>query len=124
MNKQYPTIQVNKKQWRIHRYIMEKHIGRKLLSNELVHHINGNKHDNKINNLQIVSRSEHKKLHSEIGESTRIKKKYFFKKKQLLDLRKKKLSMQKIAEQYNCTQPTIFRAPWLSASSLKLYGIK
>lgn len=117
MNKQYPTIQVNKKQWRIHRYIMEKHIGRKLLSNELVHHINGNKHDNKINNLQIVSRSEHKKLHSKIGESTRIKKKYFFKKKQLLDLRKKKLSMQKIAEQYNCTQPTIFRA-------LKLYGIK
>jgi len=117
MNKKYPTIQVNKKQWREHRFVMEQHLGRKLLTSELVHHINGDRHDNRITNLQIVSRSEHKKLHPEIGEKTRLKQKFFFNKKELSELRKMGLSMQKIADKYKCTQPTIFRA-------LKKYGIK
>lgn len=48
---------------KIHRHIMEQHIGRKLLPTEIVHHINGDKLDNRIENLQIVSRSEHNKIH-------------------------------------------------------------
>ena len=83
MNKKYPTIQINKTQWREHRYIMEKHLGRKLLSSELVHHKNGNRQDNRLNNLEIVSRSEHKKLHPEIGIEYRFKQKYFTDKKLL-----------------------------------------
>lgn len=46
-----------------HRLIMQKHLGRKLGKNEIVHHINGNKQDNRIDNLQIMTRSEHVKLH-------------------------------------------------------------
>ena len=47
---------------RQHRYFMEKHLGRKLLNTEDVHHINGIKNDNRIENLQVINHSEHTKI--------------------------------------------------------------
>lgn len=41
------------------RIIMEKLIGRKLYKSEIVHHINGNKLDNRPTNLHITSRKKH-----------------------------------------------------------------
>ena len=42
-----------------HRFIMEQKLGRQLDRFELVHHINENKRDNRIENLKVVTPKEH-----------------------------------------------------------------
>lgn len=46
-----------------HRVVAEQMLGRPLRADEIVHHINGDKRDNRPENLQIMSQSEHAKLH-------------------------------------------------------------
>jgi len=60
----YIWIQYKKSKWMLeHRFIMETILGRKLSSNELVHHKNRNTFDNRISNLQLISRADHAALH-------------------------------------------------------------
>ena len=50
-----------------HRYFMEQHIGRRLHIDECVHHINGNKIDNSLENLHIIPRDAHTREHRAIN---------------------------------------------------------
>lgn len=48
-----------------HRLVMEKYIGRFLTNDEVVHHINEDTLDNRIENLLLMTPSEHNKYHLE-----------------------------------------------------------
>jgi hypothetical protein len=51
-----------------HRLVAEKKLGRYIKPNEIVHHINHNKLDNRPENLEVVSRSEHVHNHYDYGD--------------------------------------------------------
>lgn len=62
-----------------HIKIMEQSIGQKIKTGDVVHHRNFIKDDNRLENLQILSRGQHSKLHREYEKKNG--KKFFLKKK-------------------------------------------
>ncbi len=54
------VVRLMKKQ----RWILEQYLGRRLYPTEIVHHINGDRQDNRIENLEIKTNGEHTKHHN------------------------------------------------------------
>lgn len=61
--KYYKAVKVNGVKYDLHRLIAEQKIGRKLKPNEVVHHIDGDKLNNDPDNLCVMTRGEHARLH-------------------------------------------------------------
>jgi hypothetical protein len=47
----------------VHRWVIEKHLGRRLKKEEVVHHIDGNKLNNNIENLQLFKNQDEHHAH-------------------------------------------------------------
>lgn len=55
----------------LHRVIMERYLGKKLRTNEHIHHVDGNVVNNNISNLEIVNNSAHRKIHAKVCKRDR-----------------------------------------------------
>jgi len=63
MHARYHKMRINGKQVNVARYILEQKIGRPLQSSEYVHHINGEKLDDRPENLELVTPKSHSAIH-------------------------------------------------------------
>jgi hypothetical protein len=55
-----------------HQLVMEEHIGRYLKPGEVVHHIDGDKTNNDISNLMLLTNSDHMKLHAILRRAKKL----------------------------------------------------
>lgn len=68
----YRCIKSGGKYVKEHRLIMEKFLDRKLNENETIHHINHDRTDNRLENLEVLSRSDHSHLHPPTKRGERV----------------------------------------------------
>lgn len=54
-----------------HRVVAEQMLGRPLRAGEVVHHINNNGRDNRPENLEVLTRAEHSRIHTQARHDSR-----------------------------------------------------
>lgn len=85
----------------LHRIIVENHLNRLLNTNEVIHHLDENKKNNSIENLQVLTSTTHAKLHQKNIGRKYVKLKCPWCKK-IFDVPKNVTFLQKPSK-YNCT---------------------
>ncbi|MBQ3373940.1 MAG: HNH endonuclease [Oscillospiraceae bacterium] len=123
MGSEYKTITRDGVRKPAHVVLMEEYLGRPLRGNEVVHHINGEKDDNRLANLQVMDRAEHSRLHasgitpnadtlkklslSHKGKPSANRKLTREQVQRIAELLKAGVSARKIAEEYSVSGPSI-----------------
>jgi DNA-binding NarL/FixJ family response regulator len=59
----YQVKRIKGRDYYVHRLVMAEHLGRELDSDEHVHHVDGDKLNNHLDNLMILSNSDHQREH-------------------------------------------------------------
>lgn len=90
----------------LHRHLMEVHLGRKLGRLEVVHHINEDKHDNRLENLQVMTFKEHNTLHATKGEAIKTAK---LTSELVRAIRKETAPIREVGRKYGVSHSTITR---------------
>lgn len=79
-----------------YRLVAEKKTGRRLLKNEIVHHVNGDATDNHASNLEVMSQAKHCRIHfAKLTE------------KQVMVIRKDSRTHRILSKEYNISKSQI-----------------
>lgn len=97
----YKKIRVENTYKYEHRYLVEQSLGRKLRNDEDVHHKDGNKLNNSLDNLEVLSKKEHTRLHGNwVGERNHTTKLDRYKVKEIRYRHKEGEKSKDLAEEY------------------------
>ena len=93
-----------------HRLVAEEKLGRLILPDEIVHHIDGNKLNNAPENLVVITRAEHMRAH----KASTVYSKEFLHTEYII----KRKTIQQIADENSCVRQTVMK--WLKHFNIPL----